>query len=121
LPVRLAVHFARGDKKFVLQSQNLSLGGVFLKNAHDVCVDGEDIHLDIIVPAADGAPELHALRGTVVQVIPGVGAGVRFDWHQSMAPARAALIRFIERVGMENTPLVHSEWIGLSTDANEER
>ena len=121
LPVRLAVHFARGDKKFVLQSQNLSLGGVFLKDAHDVCIDGEDLHLDIIVPAANGDPELHALRGTVVQIIPGVGAGVRFDWHQSMAPARAALIRFIERVGMDNTPLVHTEWIGLSTDAAEER
>jgi hypothetical protein len=121
LPVRLAVHFARGDKKFVLQSANLSLGGVFLKDADDVCAEGDDLQLDIIVPAANGDPELHALRGTVVQVIPDVGAGLRFDWHQSMTSARDALIRFIERVGMDNTPLVHTEGVGLSTDAEEER
>ena len=121
IPVRLEVHFARGDRRFVLQSTNLSLGGVFLNDAHDVCVAGEDLMLDIIVPAANGDPELHALRGTVVQVIHGVGAGVRFDWHKSMLPARNALIRFIERVGMINTPLVPTEGNGLSTHASEER
>ena len=121
IPVRLEVHFAHSDRRFVLESANLSLGGVFLNDAHDVCVAGEDLMLDIIVPAANGDPELHALRGTVVQVIHGVGAGVRFDWHKSMVPARNALVRFIERVGMANTPLVHTESIGLSTHASEER
>ncbi len=120
LPVRLAVHFARGDKRFVLQSANLSLGGIFLKDAQDVCSEGEKLELDIIVPDARGEPEHHPLRATVVQVFPGVGAGLRFDWHDNMMAAREALVRFIERVGMENTPLVHTEPIGLSTDAEEE-
>jgi hypothetical protein len=120
IEIRLHVHFARGDKKFVLQSANLSLGGIFLKDAHDVCVEGDDVTLDIIVPSSSNEPEIHPVRGTIVQLIPGIGAGVRFDWHQSMERSRDALVRFIERVGMENTPLLHSESIGLSTDAEED-
>jgi hypothetical protein len=117
LPVQLNVHFARGDLRFVLQSENLSLGGILLKGAEDVCVVGDELHLDVIVPDARGEPEIHALRGTIVQVKPDFGVGVRFDWHQSMLPARAALVRFIERMGMDNSPLAHAESTGLSTTA----
>ncbi len=119
--VRLRVQFAGGGKGFVLHSENLSLGGIFLKDAHDVCSDGEQLTFDVVVPATDGSLETHRLRGTVVQLVPGIGAGVRFEWAADTLPSRDALVRFIDRVGMDNRPFVHSEPIGLATDAEEER
>jgi len=105
----------------VLHLGNLSLGGILLKDAHDIGVRGDELFLDFIVPDARGEPELHALHGTDGQVLPGQALGIRFDWHQSMLPARAGLMRFIERAVMDTSPAAHAEAAGLSTTAEAER
>lgn len=118
-PVRLNVRFERGDKQFRLVSENLSLGGIFLKGADSVCTDGQNLQLHVTVPTSDG-DATHEIQGTVVQVIPYRGVGVRFDWVEASLPTRAVLEQLITRLGMETNQFIHSEEIGLSTDAVEE-
>ncbi len=119
IPVRLAVTFERGERTFRLRSENLSLGGVFLNGAQDVCSANDSVELVLTVPNASGDLELHALRGTVVRIIP-TGTGIRFDWHLSMERARLALVRFVEREGLRNNAGSLGEAIGSFTEADEE-
>jgi c-di-GMP-binding flagellar brake protein YcgR len=119
IPVRLAVTFERGERTFRLRSENLSLGGVFLNGAQDVCSANDSVELVLTVPNASGDLELHALRGTVVRIIP-TGIGIRFDWHLSMERARLALVRFVEREGLRNNAGSLGEAIGSFTEADEE-
>ena len=119
IPVRLAVTFERGERIFRLRSENLSLGGVFLNGAQDVCSANDSVELVLTVPNASGDLELHALRGTVVRIIP-TGTGIRFDWHLSMERARLALVRFVEREGLRNNAGSLGEAIGSFTEADEE-
>lgn len=122
VPVRLVVHFSMADKPYRLVSENLSLGGIFLRGADAACQEGDVVNLEIVVPAEEGGAEgQHAVRGVVVQRVRGIGAGVRFDWDESRAAARRALEDYIERVGMLNSGAIHSEYVGLATDAVEER
>ncbi len=120
IPVRLVVHFSRGEKPYRLVSDNLSLGGIFLRGADGVCADGDELQLEILVPSEDGREERHRIRGVVVQRLSGNGAGVSFRWGDDVEP-RAALERFIDRAGMLNSGAIHAEYVGLATDAEEER
>lgn len=121
IPVRLVVHYSRGDKPYRLMSENLSLGGIFLRKADDVCAEGETLQLEIVVPSESGEEERHEISGVVVQRLAGSGAGVRFLWDEAKPGARLALERFIDRAGMLNTGSIHAEYVGLATDAEEDR
>ena len=100
IPVLLTVRFAREERHYRMRAENVSLGGVFLRGADQVCAADDSLEFVITIPLAAGGDERHALRGTVVQVVPGRGIGVRFDWHQSMTTAHAALSRFVERAAV---------------------
>jgi hypothetical protein len=117
IQVKLAVHFARGATTYRLVSDNLSLGGIFLRGADDACACDDVVELSIVVPSSQGGEERHLVRAVVAQVMPGQGAGLRFVWTEQTAAARFALVRFIQRAGMMNAPLLHTETIGLVTDA----
>jgi hypothetical protein len=119
IPVRLAVSFERGERTFRLRSENLSLGGVFLNGAQDLCKANDSVELVLTVPNAAGELELHALRGTVMRIIP-TGIGIRFDWHLSMERARLALVRFVERAGLRNSTGAPDETLASFAEADEE-
>jgi molybdopterin molybdotransferase len=116
--VRLDVRVEAGARNLRTSTENVSLGGMFLHGAHDLCRAGETIEIVVHLPAND-AEELHVLRGTVVQLVAGRGVGVRFDWHQSMQRAREALVRFFERtavLGVDDTGALQAEVIASPGD-----
>lgn len=120
IPVRLVVHFTKGDKAYRLQSENLSLGGIFLRGADEICVESEEVTLEVVVPAKGFGEERHRIVAVVVQRIAGSGAGLRFSWTDADGPVRAALEAFLDRAGMLNEGAIHEEYVGLATDAVED-
>jgi hypothetical protein len=121
IAVRLDVHFQHEDKRYGLVSENLSLGGIFLKGADGVCREGDELALEMVVAGEDGRDERHSIDSVVVQIIPGAGAGIRFVWGEGTQADREALERYILRAGMLNDALLHEECVGLATDAEELR
>lgn len=120
IPVRLVVHFTRGDSSYRLASENLSLGGIFLRGADEVCAEGDVLALDVVVPSETGIEEQHRIHGRVVQRVAGSGVGVAFDWDADDVKVRQSLEAFIDRAGMLNSGAIHEEYVGLATDAEEE-
>lgn len=113
VPARFDVRVERGAQIVLASSENISLGGMFVRGAQDLCTDGDVVELVVHLPTPSGH-ELHILRATIVQVVPGVGVGVRFDWHQSMERARDALVRYFERFAVGDSQL-HGDLIATDS------
>jgi hypothetical protein len=117
--VQLSVRLADEDRKFSLVSENLSLGGIFLRCEDEPVEAGAMLKLTITVPAADGVDEEAAVEGEVAQVVPGAGIGIAFSWSEATEGERDKLRGFIRRAGMLDDDVVHTDYVGLSTDAIE--
>jgi molybdopterin molybdotransferase len=100
VPARFDVRVDAGQQNVRASSTNVSLGGMFVRGADHLCRAGDLVDLVVHVPGP-GGEELHVLRARVAQVVGGTGIGVRFEWHQSMERARAALVRFLERAAAD--------------------
>jgi hypothetical protein len=117
--VKLGVTLADEERNFSLVSENLSLGGIFLRCEDEPVSEGDELKLTIKVPAADGVEEEATVDGEVVQVVPGAGIGIAFLWSEDSEPHRDKLRGFIRRAGMLDDEVVHTDYVGLSTDAVE--
>jgi type IV pilus assembly protein PilZ len=74
IPTAARVKFRDGDREEVWFTEDLSMGGLFLKTKTPPFV-GTEIDLEISLPNADG---LVQLRGEIVWRHEGHGCGVRF-------------------------------------------
>lgn len=76
--IAIQVEIGRGGEIVELQSENVSLGGLFLSTDQDLVTSGEEVTLHLVLPGAEGSQKV-PVRGTVAHVIPPLGFGVSFS------------------------------------------
>jgi hypothetical protein len=89
----LHVELGYGGVRVPVESENVSLGGLFLAMPDDIAPDAHTV-LEMALELPSG--HVHA-TGTVVYRIEGRGVGVEFTWwDDEEAPARQQLARFLD-------------------------
>jgi hypothetical protein len=83
-PVRLRVQYQDTDREMVIESQDLSLGGMFLSTSNPA-VPGTLVRISLQLPESLGQV---GAAGLVVHCIPGRGMGIEFKTFSPGAKAR---------------------------------
>jgi hypothetical protein len=79
--VKILVRLTSGDREFELQSENVSLGGMFLLTEAEAPPINDLVDVQMVLPEGPGGrPRKIPVRAAVLYVVEGKGFGLEFQW-----------------------------------------
>ena len=119
--LKLLVQLSSGESSFELVSENVSLGGIFLKTTGEPLPVNETVQLEVVLPGvSDGRDKRVPITGVVLYQVPGKGAGVEFMWWSDEELARREeLARYLSDLGLKGGAVDDALGAGALSEASE--
>lgn len=119
--VKLVVQLSSGERTFALESENISLGGIFLKTTGEPLPLNEPVQLEVVLPGVNhGRDKRVPISGVVLYQVEGKGAGVEFMWWSDEEQARRdELASYLSELGLKGGDVDDALGAGALSEASE--
>jgi hypothetical protein len=119
--LKLHVQLSSGERTFALVSENISLGGIFLKTTGEPLPLNEPVQLEVVLPGVNhGRDKRVPISGVVLYQVAGKGAGVEFMWWSDEEQARREeLASYLAELGLKGGDVDDALGAGALSEASE--